>query len=193
MFKQTEQEEKFIDRRSILKAGALGGLLLPLMAGEAKAAAFAMPKLSAHKIAFKNIHTGESFTGAYRAGDRYLPDAFEKINNVLRDFRTGDVFPIDPRVIDIIYMVHAKTGSSEPLNILSGYRSPKTNAMLKRTGGGGVATHSLHLIGQAIDLRIPGFSTRKIRDIGVSLKAGGVGYYPGSDFVHVDTGRVRTW
>ena len=187
------QDKKGINRRAILRAGVLGGLLLPVMAAEAKAAAFAMPRQGSYKIAFRNTHTNEIFSGTYRVGDRYLPDAFERINYVLRDFRTNDVFPIDPRLIDIVYLAHAKTGSNAPFDVLSGYRSPKTNDMLRRTGGGGVARNSLHLMGQAIDLRMDGFSTRRIRDIGKEIHAGGVGYYPGSNFVHLDTGKFRTW
>jgi uncharacterized protein YcbK (DUF882 family) len=146
----------------------------------------------ARRIAFRNSHTGEIFSGVYRVGDKYLPDAFDRINIVLRDFRSNELFPIDPRVIDIIYTVHQMTHQVEPYEVLSGYRCPKTNAGL-RQGGEGVAKNSLHMTGQAIDLRLPGFDTRQIRNIAVSLKAGGVGYYPKSNFVHMDTGDVRTW
>jgi uncharacterized protein YcbK (DUF882 family) len=143
-------------------------------------------------VVFRNTHTGESFSGVYRVGNKYLPDAFDRINYVLRDFRTGDVFPIDPRLIDIIYTVHQMTRSNKPYEIISGYRSPKTNSMLRRASTG-VAKKSLHMSGQAIDVRIPGFSTERIRDLACSLEAGGVGYYSRSDFVHMDTGDVRVW
>ena len=187
-------DNQAIDRRAILRAGALGGLLLSsFAAAPAQATSFVMPRDGAFRVAFRNQHTGESFSGAYRIGDRYLPDAFSKINSVLRDFRTNEVFPIDPRIIDIIYAVHTKTGANKPFEVLSGYRSPRTNAMLRRTGGGGVAKNSLHMTGQAIDLRLPGYKTSYIRDIGKQVRAGGVGYYPGSNFVHLDTGKVRFW
>lgn len=146
----------------------------------------------ARRVSFRNSHTGEIFSGVYRVGDKYLPDAFDKINIVLRDFRTNEVFPIDPRVIDIIFSVHQMTKQTEPYEVLSGYRCPKTNAGL-RSNSEGVAKNSLHMTGQAIDLRLPGFDTRQIRNLAVSLKAGGVGYYPRSNFVHMDTGDVRTW
>lgn len=185
-----------VTRRDILKAGVLGGLLLPAMAaaGPAQAASrVAVPHDSGTmRIAFRNKHTGEGFSGAYRVGDRYLPEAFEQINTVLRDFRTGEAFPIDPRVLDIIYTMHYKMDSNKPFEILSGYRSPKTNSMLRRAGDG-AAQNSLHMTGQAIDLRMPGYSTRRLYELAAGLKAGGTGYYGKSDFLHVDTGQVRRW
>lgn len=184
-----------LNRRDILKAGLVGFLgTFPLiaMAQDASATTMKMPRTGTYNVAFRNSHTGEGFSGAYRIGNKYLPEAFDRINVVLRDFRTGDVFPIDPRTMDILYMIQQKTGTRQPFEILSGYRSPKTNAMLQRSSTG-VARNSLHLTGQAIDLRVQGYSTRKIKDAAASLRAGGVGYYPRSDFVHVDTGRVRHW
>ena len=118
-----------------------------------------------------------------------MPEAFEQINTVLRDFRTGDVFPIDPRVVDILFALRQKTGANAPYEVLSGYRSPKTNALLARNGDG-VASNSLHMTGQAIDIRLPGYSTKKLSEASVSLRAGGVGYYAKSNFVHLDTGQV---
>jgi uncharacterized protein YcbK (DUF882 family) len=130
----------------------------------------------------------------YRVGDKYLPDSFKQINTVLRDFRTGQVYPMDPRVLDIIYTVHRMTGEQKPFQIISGYRSPKTNQMLRGgSASSGVAKKSLHMKGQAIDLRMEGFSTARLRDIAKSLQAGGVGYYSKSDFVHMDSGDVRSW
>jgi len=185
---------KTLTRRDIIKAGVLGGLLLPALAAvPVQAARIAIPSnAGAFRISFRNQHTGESFNGVYRVGDRYMPEAFEQVNKVLRDFRTGEVFPIDPRVMDILYTVREKAGVNTPFEVLSGYRSPKTNALLAKAGEG-VASNSLHMTGQAIDIRIPGFSTRKLSDLGASLKAGGVGYYPKSNFVHLDTGKVRRW
>ncbi len=146
----------------------------------------------ARRISFRNSHTGEIFSGVYRVGDKYLPDAFDRINVVLRDFRSNELFPIDPRVIDIIYNVHQMTRQSEPYEVLSGYRCPKTNKSL-RSQSEGVAKNSLHMTGQAIDLRLPGFETKEIRNLAIALKAGGVGYYSKSNFVHMDSGDVRTW
>jgi len=185
------QEDKSIDRRSFLGiAGAtLGGVLMPSLGNVASAANFSS---GARRLSFRNAHTGESFSGVYRVGRKYLPDAFKQINMVLRDFRTDQVYPMDPRIIDIIYSVHRMTGQSTPFEIISGYRSPKTNNMLRSTSNG-VAKKSLHMEGRAIDLRMEGFSTKRIRDIAASLEAGGVGYYSKSNFVHMDSGDVRTW
>ena len=141
----------------------------------------------AWKVSFRHDHTGESFSGVYRVGDKYLPEAFERLSYVLRDFRTNEVFPMDPHVVDIISLIQSKIKSHDTIQILSGYRSPKTNAMLSRRTRG-VASNSFHMYGQAVDLRIPGYSTKRLRNVARSLKAGGVGYYPRSGFVHIDTG-----
>jgi len=187
-----------LSRRRFLSLGVslgLGGIAAAGFVPAASASMMARDDYSmngARRVSFRNSHTGETFSGVYRVGDKYLPDAFDQINIVMRDFRSNEIFPIDPRVIDIIYTVHQQTRSHEPYEILSGYRCPKTNARLRR-GGEGVAKNSLHMTGQAVDLRLPGFNTRRIREIAVSLRAGGVGYYPKSDFVHMDSGDVRSW
>lgn len=182
-----------IDRRNLLKAGlvAMGTGLVSAVATPAMAA-MRMPTMGSYKVSFRNAHTGESFNGVYRVGNKYLPDAFEQINRVLRDFRTGEEYPIDPRSIDIVFMLQNKTGTKSQFEILSGYRSPKTNTML-RSASGGVARNSLHMVGQAIDLRLENYSTKKLRDVAIDLRAGGVGYYPRSNFVHIDSGKVRHW
>lgn len=189
-------ENTDVSRRSFLGAGlwagALGAaaLLTPL---PVEAARVSMPEAGRFQIALRNQHTGESFSGAYRVGNKYMPEAFKQLNVVLRDFRMNEVYPIDPRLIDILYMVRAKTGrGNATYEILSGYRSPKTNAMLRRVSGG-VARNSMHLTGQAIDFRLDGVNTRRLNETAKGLEAGGVGYYPRSNFVHVDTGRVRHW
>lgn len=143
------------------------------------------------RIAFTNLHTGESFDDIYRVGDHYLPGAMEKINHILRDHRNDEVFPMDPGVIDLIYMIRRKAGISHGFEIVSGYRSPETNRMLRRVSTG-VAKNSMHMSGQAIDLKLPGIELYDLRKIAIDLQAGGVGYYPGR-FVHVDTGEFRTW
>lgn len=178
-----------LERRDVLKLGLAGALAatVPILgAGTASAANF-----NAYRVSFRHAHTGESFSGVYRVGDKYLPEAFERLNYVLRDFRTGEIFPMDPRVLDIIAAVQYKTGG-RPLEVLSGYRSPKTNAMLRKVSTG-VAKNSFHMYGQAMDIRMPGYRTTKLRDTAKSIRAGGVGYYKNSDFVHVDTGKVRYW
>lgn len=180
-----------LERRDVLKLGfvSLIGATMPLLPSKSS---YAATNYDSWRVSFRQAHTGESFNGVYRVGDKYLPEAFERINYVLRDFRTKEVFPMDPRVIDIVSIVQRKTGSTEAFDILSGYRSPKTNAMLRNVGGG-VAKNSFHMYGQALDVRMPGYSTRKLRRVAMNLKAGGVGYYSKSNFVHLDTGDVRSW
>lgn len=184
-------ENGYVDRRSVLKAGVLGAAAgaIPLigLSGEAQARGN-----GAWRVAFTQAHTGESFNGVYRVGNRYLPEAFERLNYVLRDFRTGEVFPMDPRVVDILSMVQSRSRSSEPYQVLSAYRSPKTNSNL-RSASTGVAKNSFHMYGQALDIRNPNVSTKRLRNVAMDLKAGGVGYYPKSGFVHIDTGSVRSW
>ncbi len=180
-----------LERRDILKLGfvALLGATVPLLPSKSS---YAASNHASWRVAFRHNHTGDSFSGVYRVGDKYLPEAFERLNYVLRDFRTGEVFPMDPRIVDVISIIQRKTGSNEPLEVLSGYRSPKTNAML-RNASTGVARNSFHMYGQAMDMRMPGYSTRKLRNVAVNLKVGGVGYYTKSNFVHIDTGKVRSW
>lgn len=179
-----------LDRRAFMKFGLAGFLasMTPLiLPGEAAAASH-----KPWRLTIRHGHTGEVFSGVYRVGDKYLPEAFERINYVMRDFRTNEAFPMDPRIIDVVAQVQEKAGAKNPVQILSGYRSPKTNRML-RNASTGVARNSYHMYGQAIDMRIPGYSTRKVRRHAIAQKAGGVGYYAKSGFVHVDTGDVRSW
>ena len=179
-----------LNRRDILKlgiAGAIGAALPIIGAKDAYASNGGSWGISLH-----HAHTGEKYSGVYRIGDRYLPAAFEESSYVMRDFRTREVFPMDPHAIDIISMVQKKIDPRQPLEILSGYRSPKTNNML-RNASTGVAKNSFHMYGQAVDIRMPGYKTSYLRNVARSLRAGGVGYYPKSNFVHVDTGNVRSW
>ncbi len=191
-FDTTATDERLdIQRRNLLKLGAAGviGSLVPFVSTRN---AFAANQGGTWKVLFHNSHTGESFSGVYRVGDKYLPEAFERINYVMRDFRTKEVFPMDPHVIDILCIMQQKIDPYQSYELLSAYRSPKTNAMLG-SNTRGVASNSFHMYGQATDIRIPGYSPKKIRNVARSLRAGGVGYYPRSGFVHVDTGKVRTW
>ena len=150
--------------------------------------------LGARTLAFDNIHTGEKLRVEYWAQGRYLPDALAEVNHVLRDFRTGQVHPITPQLLDLLALVRARLESSEPINVISGFRSPATNAMLRgEHEHSGVASKSLHMQGMAIDLRIPGRSLAAVHMAALAQRGGGVGYYPQSDFVHMDVGRVRTW
>jgi uncharacterized protein YcbK (DUF882 family) len=143
-------------------------------------------------LAFYNLHTEESVDAVYFAGNTYQLDALQEFNRVLRDQRTGDVYPIDPRLFNLLYRLNLRLGTRKPFHVISGYRSPLTNASLAARGEG-VAKHSLHMVGQAIDIRVPGIALADVHDAALRLRGGGVGYYRDSDFVHMDVGRVRRW
>lgn len=175
-----------IGRRHFL-AGAGAAVLVP--------GAPALASLGeARSLSFDNIHTGEKLDVEYWAQGRYLPDALGEVNHVLRDFRNGAVHPIAPQLLDLLAVLKARLETAEPFDVISGYRSPATNAMLRAEHEhSGVAAKSLHMQGMAIDIRVPGRSLASLHDTALALHGGGVGYYPTSDFVHVDVGRVRTW
>lgn len=143
-------------------------------------------------LSFHNLHTGESLTRPYRIGDRYISSSLAEIDHLLRDFRTGDVKSMDPALLDLLYDLRSLVESSGPFHVISGYRSPKTNETLAQKSNG-IAKKSLHMKGMAIDVRLPGTALSQLRRAAIGLKAGGVGYYQKSDFVHLDTGRVRFW
>lgn len=145
------------------------------------------------RLAFVNTHTGEALDVVYREGGRYLTDALSDIDRVLRDHRSGDVHPIDRALLEQLTMLGSLLGTGgRPFHVISGYRSPKTNAMLAARSGG-VATRSLHLSGRAIDIRLPGMPLATLHRAALGMQAGGVGFYARSNFVHLDTGRVRRW
>jgi uncharacterized protein YcbK (DUF882 family) len=144
-------------------------------------------------LSLHHLHTDERMSVAYRIGDHYQRSALKRLNHFLRDFRTGDETAIDPQLFDLLYDIKQRLGHADgTFEIISGYRSPRTNAMLRRTSSG-VARRSLHMTGQAIDVRLTETPTRNIRDAALTLSRGGVGFYSRSDFVHLDTGRVRQW
>ena len=148
-----------------------------------------------YQLKMTNLHTGESLDIVYRIGDTYLPDALEKLNYFLRDHNTQDVSNYDPKEFDVLHAMLARLGRlNSVISIVCGYRTPETNAALRQNSPQtGVAEHSQHMEGHAIDLRVPGVTTAKLRNAALSLRAGGVGYYPVSQFVHVDVGPVREW
>jgi uncharacterized protein YcbK (DUF882 family) len=115
------------------------------------------------------------------------------LNHFLRDHYTGEVGSMDPQLFDLLHRVRRALGSTAAFQVISGYRAPATNLRLRLTRGGGVARNSLHTEGRAIDVRLPGVALAELRDAALSLRAGGVGFYPREDFVHLDTGRVRHW
>ena len=144
-------------------------------------------------LSLHHLHTEKRIEVVYRIGDSYKRDALRKLNEFLSDFRTGDVAAIDPKLFDQLYHIDQRLGfPSGSIEILSAYRSPRTNAMLRKASRG-VARNSLHMSGKALDIRFSGTSTRRVRDSAIALRSGGVGFYSGSDFVHIDTGSVRRW
>jgi uncharacterized protein YcbK (DUF882 family) len=168
------------------------------LAGAVSTLAFARPALadinSVRKLAFDNLHTGERLSLEYWAEGAYVPEALSSINHVLRDFRTGDVHVIEPRLLDLLSLLQTRLETSSPFAVISGYRSPATNATLRAEHEhSGVAAKSLHMQGMAIDTRVAGRSLDALHRTALALQGGGVGYYPQSDFVHVDVGRRRVW
>jgi uncharacterized protein YcbK (DUF882 family) len=146
-----------------------------------------------HRLVLFNTHTNERIDLVYRRGDQYLPGALAKLDYFLRDHQTGEVRHFDPRLYDILSDLTASVGrADDEIDIVCGYRTPSTNESL-RAHTTGVAKNSLHIQAEAIDLRMPGVNTLKLRRAALALHRGGVGYYPHSDFIHVDTGRVRQW
>jgi uncharacterized protein YcbK (DUF882 family) len=143
-------------------------------------------------ISLANLHTGENLKSTYWESGHYIPEALAEIDRNLRDFRTGDVHPIDPELVDLLHDLKLKMRSKTPFEVISGYRSPKTNAQLASESRS-VARKSFHLRGMAIDIRLPDCDLRQLRKAALSLRRGGVGYYPKPDFVHVDVGPVRSW
>jgi len=177
-------------RRDILKL--IGGAASTIVAGVPGRLLAAERPAEARRLRFDNLHTGETLDAVYWEKGTYVPDALEAINVVLRDFRTGDVHPIAPKLLDLLVTLRGTVGTGKPFEVISGYRSPRTNAMLASESAG-VAHSSLHMQGMAIDIRLADVALSHLHDAALKLASGGVGYYPQSDFVHVDVGRVRRW
>lgn len=147
---------------------------------------------NARSLSFLHTHTGERLAVEYFQNGEYQPDGLAQVNYLLRDFRTNEVHPIDPALLDTLFDLQTLAQKDAVFQVISGYRSPATNAMLRQTTEG-VAQHSMHLEGRAIDVRLERFPTTALARLARSMGRGGVGFYPASDFVHVDTGRVRSW
>ena len=192
-----QQDEQLIEklpdlkRRQILKAGVLGSLfcLCPMQA----LAQFSLTGVQERSLSLLNTHTGERLKEVvyWEKGD-YILDALENLNHVLRDHRTNQVHPIDPMTLDLMAAISRKVGANQPFEIISGYRSPQTNKALNKQSRG-VAKNSYHMQGKAVDLRLSGVPLRAVRKAALELRMGGVGYYAKSDFVHIDSGKVRSW
>lgn len=169
---------------------ALAGAALPL----ARPAA-ALPQELTHgrSLAFDHTHTGEHLSLTYAVGERYLPEALRSLDHFMRDHYSGEVGSMDPQLFDLLHQLRRTLASDAPFEVISAYRCAATNTRLRNTRQGGVAKRSLHMDGKAMDIRIAGIGLADLRDAALSLRLGGVGYYPREQFVHVDTGRVRSW
>jgi uncharacterized protein YcbK (DUF882 family) len=182
-----------LDRRSFLGFGAAaaGAAVAPVRSFAEPAAKTAPVRT----LSFFHTHTGERLKATYCCDGKYQPEVLRQVNHLLRDFRANRSIAIDPHLLDLLHELTGTVESDSPIHVISGYRASETNAMLRARGGAhtGVASQSLHMVGKAIDLRIPGVKLDHLRGAARSLKLGGVGYYPSSNFVHVDTGRVRNW
>jgi uncharacterized protein YcbK (DUF882 family) len=164
--------------------------VLPALAGSAVAS-----PVVEYRLRLYHTHTNERLDIVYRRGDVYLPEALNRLDYFLRDYRTGEVRHYDPHVFDLLHELTGSLGRpNDEINVICGYRTARTNEVLRsRSVHTGVAQHSLHMQAEAIDIRLPGVPTSRVRDAALELHRGGVGYYAASDFVHVDVGRVRRW
>lgn len=181
-------------RKFVLGCAAVAGLVVAPNDAFASIPKFKTAKLAkpSRFLAFENLHTGETIKLTYWEKGQYLKGALKEINHILRDHRTGEVKRIDKSLLDALFTLHNKLGSRKPFQVISGYRSPKSNAMMHSLSSG-VAKKSMHIEGKAIDIRLEDKELSYLHKAALSMNAGGVGYYPVSDFVHVDTGKVRHW
>lgn len=187
-------------RRLLLAGGALAGVSAGLLAGPARSREAAREPGAAQDgaatrgrcIGFRNLHTDERLEVEYFRNGEYVPEAFSAIEGCLRDFRTGERHAIDAHLMDYLTDVARALGVDASFSVISGYRSPQTNAALRERSSG-VAQHSLHMDGRAIDVRLAGVDCARLAAHALDLRRGGVGYYRASDFVHLDAGAFRTW
>ena len=185
-----------VGRRRVLRWLTLGPAALALAMRNGMAVADDMGAdqlaLAPRELSMLNLHTGERLALCYFEDGQYLPDALARFNRLLRDHRSGEMTTMDPGLFDQLHALATCAGCAPHYEIISGYRSPVTNAALRKRSTG-VASRSLHMDGRAIDVRLGGAACSRLRDLALELGRGGVGYYGKSDFVHLDTGRVRSW
>ncbi len=167
-------------------------LALSILLAQATGTTAAVEKHQERTLTFYHTHTNEWLTVTFTQNGEFVSDALQEVNEFLGDFRTGDFIDMDPELLNILFDLRQALDSDGAYEVISGYRSPATNEMLRQQGRG-VARNSQHVQGKAIDVRLRGVDTAVLRDKAIALQRGGVGYYEGSDFVHVDTGRVRRW
>lgn len=175
-----------VDRRRLLKTGAVAAIAC------VAPTALALADTGRRSVTLLETRRSEVLTAEYWIDGWYNPDALAQINWLMRDWRTDEHRPMDPGLLDILHVLQRELGRGEPIHIISGYRSPTTNAILASRNRG-VARNSYHIRGQAADIRLPSSNLRSLRNLAMDLQAGGVGYYPRSNFIHVDTGPVRDW
>jgi uncharacterized protein YcbK (DUF882 family) len=182
-----EKSLKHTSRRKFVKGLAAASGVLLLSPWERLLA-----KTDERKLNFYHMHTGEKLSVIYYTEGGYLNGSMQEIEYFLRDFRTDETHPIDPKLLDLLSLINESSGKKSTFEVFSGYRSPKTNNMLRHSSNG-VAKRSLHMQGKAVDIRLRDVRTADIKKIATTLKQGGVGHYKSSDFVHLDTGRFRIW
>ena len=182
--------ERYLDRRRFLKIGVHAALygIFPTSA----IAAVGRPRPSERTLFLYNVHTGQELDACYYAHGRYQPEVLKKINHILRDYRTGEIKPIRTELLNLLHSISKNLDGTARIHIISGYRSPETNAKLRQRSKY-VVKNSLHMKGEAVDIRVPDCRTKTLRNVCLQLNTGGVGYYRKSDFVHVDIGPVRHW
>ncbi len=154
--------------------------------------ATALPAAEIRRASIHNLHTGEMLDAVYWENGKYVPGALSEAMRVMRDWRNGQEHAMDPRLFDLLHAIQSRLEVKTPFQLISGYRSPQTNALLHAESGQ-VASKSQHLLGKASDIRVEGVDLANLHKAAMSLKAGGVGFYPVSNFVHVDVGPVRQW
>ncbi len=179
-----------ISRRKVLSMGliTMASSIIPSKAISAVEEILVQERM----LCFYNLYTKETLEAVYWKDGNYVQEGTAKLSHILRDIRTGKVKNIDRNLLDLLFALQQKLGNNEPFHIISGYRTPRSNALLSEKKNG-VAKQSLHMYGKAVDIRIPGHKLRDVRRAAMKLKGGGVGYYPRSNFIHVDTGNIRYW
>ncbi|HZO83072.1 MAG TPA: DUF882 domain-containing protein [Candidatus Binataceae bacterium] len=185
-----ESSKQAVSRRRFIRTAAIAGATAALAPASALAALSA-PR-TPRRLRLFNLHTGERLDAVYYESGRYVGQALDAINYILRDFRQNAIKPIHPGLLDLVVAIRRRLGTEGEIAVISGYRTPQTNAMLAAHSRG-VARHSLHVDAMALDFRVPERTLEEVHRAAVAMRGGGVGYYPRSDFVHVDVGRVRYW
>ncbi len=186
----TDTGNTIITRRKVLKLGLVTAAAIIIPGKAIDAASYVLP--DKRKLSVYNAHTKEYFSSVYWEDGKYVPEALTALEYMFRDHYNGAEKPIDKKLLNLLFAMQKRLRTDRPFHLISGYRSPATNARLRKRMRG-VARRSLHMYGQAADVRMPGESLKKIKKAARELQSGGVGYYPRANFVHVDVGRVRFW